>query len=252
LACAADGPGDDGSYNIFSADLGDVGCNAITLRTGGFNCTALGRPSSSSSTTPATATGGYGNPAPPSTSAPASTSITTAPSTTGAVPASCPTDISGSEVQNPHLIVPTSPNASDHQFGNSYAAYISPINSTLFNYDIPAAAPYTGKCALIFTFPYGGVIYFSGTEEEQGEKGGIDFALMQQVANVNTTYNTMGAVRKEYGTTAVYPGNNYTIATFDCQTASTLTFLASSKGNVEIDFYQQKLPAMGPWIVPCA
>jgi hypothetical protein len=59
LACPATGPGDDGSYNIFSdAKTPTYGCESITIRVG-FGCTALGRSSSSSSSaipTPTTST----------------------------------------------------------------------------------------------------------------------------------------------------------------------------------------------------
>lgn len=239
LACPASGPGDDGSFNIFSdAKTSTTGCEAITLRTGGFNCTALGRPSSSSSASVATL-------------AASSTSSTSTPATPTAA---CPTDISSGVFQFPHLIVPTSPQSPDYAFGNQFDATISPINTTLFNFDIPSSAPYTGTCALLFLFPYGEDIYFSGIEEEEGENGGLDFALLTEIATNDTTYDTTGTVAVDYGSVLVLPGNNYTVVTFDCQAAGhTVTYSVSSRGNVELDYFQLDAPnPIGLYIVPCA
>jgi hypothetical protein len=239
LACPASGPGSDGSYNIYTNAKADItGCEAITLRTGGYNCTALGRPSASASSSSSLAT---------------LAATTTSSASTSATPtAACPTDISGGTFQSPHLIVPTSPEAPDHAFGNSYSAYISPINTTLFNFDIPSAAPYNNTCALLFLFPFGEDIYFSGIEEEEGENGGLDFALLAEVANAGTTYDTTCDVATDYGKVEVLPGNNYTVATFDCPAGTTVTYSVSSKGNVELDYFQAQQPSpIGLYIVPC-
>lgn len=169
----------------------------------------------------------------------------------------CPTDISGKVFQAPHLIVPTSPQAPDHSFGNSYKAYISRTNSTLFNFDIPSTPTYAGTCALIFTFPWGSdsdaPYYFSGMEEEESEHGGVDFAMLSTYALATTTYHTTPAVQKEFGKLEMLPGNSYTIATFPCHGGKTLGFSATSVGNVELDYFQDDAPSpIGLWIVPCA
>jgi hypothetical protein len=247
FACPASGPGDDGSYNIFGDALTSTSaCQPITLRSGGFNCTALGRPPASTSSATSLPTHDA------STISSASVSTTSSASASATANAACPTDISAGVFQFPHLIVPTSPKEPDHSFGNSYSAYISPINTTLFNFDIPSAAPYNGTCALLFLFPFGGATYFSGTEEEEGEKGGLDFAMLAEVANSNTTYDTTGDVAAEYGKVEVLPGNNYTVATFYCGAGTTITYQVSSKGNVELDYFQTSAPnPMGLYIVPC-
>ncbi|KAE8448091.1 hypothetical protein EG329_009856 [Mollisiaceae sp. DMI_Dod_QoI] len=240
VACPASGPGNDGSWNIFSDALqSTTGCETVTMRTGGFNCTALGRPDTTSS----------------ATSSPTATS--TAVASTTATAAACPTDLSKG-FQFPHLIVPTSSKAPNQSFGNSYEAYITPINTTIYNFDIPAS--YNGTCSLVFLFPYKtdldpttGGYSFSGTEEEVGEHGGIDFALLSGIASASTTYNSTPAVAKDYGKTQIIPGNNYTVATYPCQAGQTVSYSATSVGNVELDYFQDSAPMpIGLYVVPCA
>jgi hypothetical protein len=242
FACPAAGPGNDGSYNIFSDALQNTtGCESVTLRTGSFSCAAEGRPPASSSAAPTTL----------STPAPASP--------TSSATQSCPTDLSGGVYQFPHLIVPTSSQAPTTSFGNSYTAHISSTNTTIFNFDIPAGDPYNKTCALLFLFPFGseldpsaGKYYFSGIEEEEGENGGLNFALLQTYAKSSTTYATIPPVATDYGKTEILPGNNYMIATFQCQQASTVGFSVSSVGNVELDYFQDSAPSpIGLYIVPC-
>jgi hypothetical protein len=182
----------------------------------------------------------------------------TAPSST-ALDASCPTDISSGEYRFPLLILPISPEAPDYAYGNSYVAYVSPDNTTVFNFDIPEEEPYTGTCALLFLFPYDSQLgienlpfYFSGLEEEEGENGGLDFALLSGVAGPELTYQTTPSVDTDYGKTKVVPGNSYTIATFPCKSGET-SYSVSSVGNVELDFFQDSEPdPIGLYIVPCS
>lgn len=253
LACPAPGPGTDGSYNIFSdAKPSTAGCELVTLRTGGFGCTALGRPASSSNMAPTAV-------ATDTSSINASSS--SGPSTTSSAAPACPTDLSGGTYQFPHLIVPTSTEDPDNAFGNSLRAYISPSNTTLFNFDIPASTNYLGTCNLLFLFPFAssldpsaGTYYFSGIEEEEGEKAGLDFALLSGVADSGTTYDTTPGIATDFGKREVEPGSNYTVATFDCKSGQTLTISANSAGNVELDYtqYSARPSAIGLYIVPCA
>lgn len=265
-ACPAGGLDPDGGYDIFSDTIQDThSCEAVTLRTGGFNCTALGRPdnststaSASSSTVPTllpTTLPATGTAATPTVTPFLTSSLS--PSSTSSPSAACPTDLSHGDFQYPHLIVPTSSKDGDHAFGNSYEAYITPINTTIFNFDIPPT--YTGTCSLIFLFPYktdldasAGGYTFSGTEAEVYEHGGIDFALLDGIASSTTTYNTTPKVLTEYGKTQVIPGNNYTIATFACQAGKTVSYSATSVGNVELDYFQDSAPMpIGLYVVPC-
>ncbi|TVY69009.1 hypothetical protein LSUE1_G008008 [Lachnellula suecica] len=262
LACSASGPGQDGSYNIYSSTKANsTGCQAIELQAGGFGCSGLGRPTTtdtaSSTSTP------YSSQviqAATTTANVSSTASTATATSTASSSAACPTDISAGTFQYPHLIVPTSNQSPNTAFGNSFKAYISPINTTLFNFDIPTSAPYTGTCSLLFLFPYAseldpsaGKYYFSGLEEEEGENGGLDFALLSGVASATTTFNSTPAVATDYGKTEIIPGNNYTIATFPCGSKTPITISGSSVGNVELDYFQDSAPLpIGLYVVPCA
>jgi hypothetical protein len=233
LAC----PADDGSLNIFSdAKTDTTGCKTVQLLYGGFSCAALGRPTSSSAAVPS------------------ATSTTSPRSTSAAV---CPKNIDSGSFQFPHLIVPTSPDAPDYAFGNSYTAHITSTNTTLFNFDVPSDAPYTGTCALIFLFPFAsatqsGSYTFTGIEEEQGENGGLDFALLSSIATAETTYKSTPTVATDYGTTSILPGNNYTVATFPCPAGQTVTYSGSSVGGVGLSYFENSAPsAIGLYMVPC-
>lgn len=271
LACLAGGPGEDGSYNIFShAKTNPTGCQQVTLLTGGFSCAVLGSSntaSSPASTSSTTSVSSGQTPLPTHLNSGATTIETLSVSTTSTgTPSStsssttCPTDISSGTFQSPHLIIPTSPEAPDNAFGNQYEASISPINRTLFNFDIPSHVPYTGgTCALLFLFPFvsdldpsAGKYYFSGVEEEEGEHGGLEFALLIGVADAATTYSTTPPVGTDYGMTEILPGNNYTIAMFTCPGGETVTYSISSQGNVELDYFQDSAPSpIGLYVVPC-
>ena len=184
-----------------------------------------------------------------------STTSTPTPSPTS--PPACPTDISAGTFEAPSLIIPTSPQDGDNAFGNSTKAYISPVNTTLFTFD---DISYTGTCSLLFLFPYASSVdpsappyYFSGIEEEEGEHGGLDFAILTGVANTTTTYNATPSAAKVYGKTEIIPGNNYTIATFPCPNGQAVTYSASSVADVELDYYQDSSPSpIGLFIVPCS
>jgi hypothetical protein len=153
------------------------------------------------------------------------------------------------------LIVPVSILEPDTSFGTSYTAIISPVNTTLFSFDIPPT--YLGTCSLIFMFPYSNQVqfpfYFSGLEQEEYEKGGLDFALLEAEIYASTTYNSTPKVSRDYSKYEVKPGNNYTIATFSCPTGARVAYSVASVGNVELDYFQSNTASpMGLWIVPCA
>ena len=73
------------------------------------------------------------------------------------------------------------------------------------------------------------------------------------MANQGTTYDTMGDEVWDFGTVEIVPGNSYTVATFECQSGRTVTFEVSSRGDVELDYFQDSAPAaIGLYVVPCA
>ena len=273
LAC----PDADGSYAIYTDAKPDTaGCKAITIKTyvhnsqlslgtvvyfslssGDASCNVLSCPAQASTGSSLTRAASTSTVSVSPISAGTLSAIST-PQVTALDP-SCPKDISSGEFRFPLLILPTSPEAPDYAFGNSYVAYISHDNTTIFNFDVPESSPYTGKCALLFLFPYESTLslqnstfYFSGIEEEEGENGGLDFALLKDVADSEVTYKTTPGVEMDYGKTEILPGNNYTIATFPCKSGMS-SYSVSSVGDVELDYFQDSdTTPIGLYIVPCS
>lgn len=268
LACPADGPGTDGGYNIFSNNLSSntTGCKQVTILTGGFSCAAMGSNTTSSTTAESSSAAATSTNLPvasPSVSTTLSTvlasstsSVVSASATASA--ASCPKNIAGVDFQYPHLITPVDSTNPDTAYGTQYRAYIGPENSTIFNFDIPTT--YTGSCALLFEFPYmeyldqsAGTYYFSGDEQEEEQMGGLNFALLNGVADADTTYNNVPDVQTDYGLTSVYPGNNYTIATFACPAGHAISYEVSSVNGTILDYNQNDgAEAIGLYLVPCS
>jgi len=88
--------------------------------------------------------------------------------------------------------------------------------------DIPDS--YDGKiCTLSFLFPYASELSqpslydFSGTEQELGSDGGLNFAFLDGIANQKTTFNNQPAVLGESGPIQVIPGNEYPIVYMPCE-----------------------------------
>jgi hypothetical protein len=152
------------------------------------------------------------------------------------------------------LIIPVSSEDPTVALGTQNSATITPFNSTLFSFDIPQS--YTGRCSLIFTFPYGNfasIPYeFSGVEEEVLADGGLDFALLNgHIAN-SVTYETKPDIAMDYGTIDIVPGNNYAIANFECQTGQRITYEVSSVNNLTLQYFQSSGDSpLGLWIVKC-
>lgn len=72
------------------------------------------------------------------------------------------------------------------------------------------------------------------------------------MASSSTTYNSTPAVAMEYGKIQIIPGNNYTVATYACQAGQTVSYSATSVGNVELDYFQNSNPKpIGLYVVPC-
>jgi hypothetical protein len=259
FACPNPGVSTDGSYNIFSDSIADINsCTRITLLTAGFSCAALGRPSTTNTSTTST------------TSSTSTTSITatstqlqfvtaaapeiTQSPTTTATP-SCPTDISSGTYISPNLIIPVSPVAPDTSYGTQYVATINPSNSTIFAFDIPYT--YTGTCTLIFTFPFGSdaqfPYIFSGIEEESSSAhSGLDFALRNGYIDEAMTWDELPPVGEEYGVMKVYPGGNCTIAVAPCAAGERVGYLVESVGGVVLEFFQSTGGSpIGLWVVPC-
>ncbi|KXL44865.1 hypothetical protein M433DRAFT_154792 [Acidomyces richmondensis BFW] len=161
---------------------------------------------------------------------------------------SCPTTLTG-EWQFPHLIVPVNSSAPEKAYGTSYFGEITPEVSSIFNFDIPSS--YSGMdCSLIFLFPEQSQLQtssytFSGS-------GDIDVAQLQQVATESTTYDTVPAVKKDYGEFKVSPGHSYSIATFACPASQAIAFEVKSENNTSLNYFQDYNPSpIGLYITAC-
>lgn len=248
LACLAGGNGNnaDGSYLIYS-NTRPVGyadkCLEINLSTTGNKCAAEApvEPTHGNTTTipiydPETTT----------------TIDPSAPSATPTDALLCPalTLIDGF-YRAPALIIPVSPEAPDAAYGTQFVAQITPGNSTLFSFDIPA--DWEGStCSLIFTFPTQENTAFPDAWKYAGRDAKIEFSKLNGTTDQSVTYATKPAVEKSYGQTAIVPGGEYRIDTRSCLAGSRCTFEAKAYGETAIEYFQATGPkAIGLWITRC-
>ena len=192
-----------------------------------------------------------------SSTTPMSGTSISSPTTATAILSSCPTDISSGNYLPPHLIIPILASSPDTAFDDVYIPKLglsttdSNSYSTLFNFDIPTSYPSTSTCSLIFQFPSISGYNFTGAASE--DNGGFTFALSDGTATTETTYNTAPAVKNDYGTKQMFPGNNYTIETFACPSGETVTFEVGASSGVGLSYFQNTAPnPFGLWMVPCA
>jgi hypothetical protein len=229
--CSDEGSGTLHIYNDARNDTSE--CYAVTLNTIAYNCTALGRPTTTATTPGSTATA----------------------SSTATATASCPSNLAGGDFASPEIIVPVDSENPTTAYGRQPNATITPSNSSLYNFDLS----YTGTCALLFLFPFSSSLsdsgypyLFSGIEEEVEENGGLNFTLLASPISDQTTFDTVPNVSNDYGKTEILPGNNYTIAQFPCEEGYT-AFKVASDGNVDLIYSQDSEPSpLGLYVVPCA
>lgn len=254
FACDDD---ESGTLNIFTDGRSNTSaCYPITLETVAYNCTALGRSTTTdlpTSTTPPTTIStitGNGVTVTPFTTVSGGMSTETIASRA----ASCPTDLSSGTFTSPNLLIPISLEDPTIAFGPSANVTIMPANNTLYNFDIP----YTGTCALLFFFPFSSSLaaghpayLFSGIEEEEGESGGLNFTTLASSFGNNVTYATRPEEVRSFGKTEILPGSAYTIGTFDCE-AGDVAVEGSSDGGVDLIYSQSSDPSpLGLFVVPC-
>jgi hypothetical protein len=148
-------------------------------------------------------------------------------------PARCPTNLNG-VFEFPHLIIPIGSSNPNKAPGTSYFSEVTSTISRIFNFDIPASD--TGKaCSLAFLFSTQShlttsSVTFSGN-------GGIDFSLLNGVANSATFYANAPGVKTDYCVTTVVPGNSYSIATFPYPGGTTISFELKASGNISLDYF---------------
>ncbi|RDW92418.1 hypothetical protein BP5796_01812 [Coleophoma crateriformis] len=247
-------PVDEGSWEVYGDALtNSTGCALVTLIAGGFSCAALGSPASSSAAV--------------SSSTPTTTATSAAVATSTGI--TCPTALANATTYlSSSFIIPISSASPNTTFPPSSGdVLITPDNSTILNFAIPDAAPYastlSNMCALIFDFPTASALAnksatysFSGVEEEKGQNGGIDFTLLSEIADANTTWtsinSTQTSVLYDFGTVQIIPGGSYEVARFECAGEREFSVQLSSVGGVQLEYIQDsRVSAIGAFVVPC-
>ncbi|KAF2088791.1 hypothetical protein K490DRAFT_72501 [Saccharata proteae CBS 121410] len=200
LACPT---GDNGGYNIYTTPPADQqGCVNITLNAS--NCKPI-------CTTP---------PSPPKATS------------------SCPAELTGNW-EYPHLIIPIDSTQPETALGSSYNGLINPTVSSIFNFDIPsidARRRGTHTCSLIFMFPEQTQLVTSSFSLTG--PGTVDFALLQDPASEETTWDSAPAVGTDYGSTTVQPGSSYTVATFPCPAGQRVGVEMNSGNGTVLEWFQ--------------
>lgn len=155
-------------------------------------------------------------------------------------PHTCPTTLSSGNFEFPHLIIPISSKAPNKAFGTSFNGKVTPVVSSIFNFDIPQSD--AGKtCSLVFLFPKKADLQtssftFSGD-------GMIDFAKLVKPATSSTTFNNAPAVAHDLGDITVSPGHSYVVSTFSCPAGKKIAFEMKNAGTTHLNFFQDFNPS---------
>lgn len=149
----------------------------------------------------------------------------------------CPADLNGA-YQYPHLIVPVDANNPNKAYGTQYNGTISGKVSTIFNFDIPAS--YAGKtCSTVFLFPE--LDQLETSSYSFNNQGGFTIAVLNGVANEQTTYSNAPAVAKQIGSVdQLKPGSSHTLSMDSCPGGSRVSFEITSTGGLDLEFFQGK------------
>lgn len=183
--------------------------------------------------------------------APATTLITQ----TSALPAAaaeatgCPASLTG-KFEFPHLIVPVDKNAPTKAGGTSYNGTVSSTVSSIFNFDILESE--AGKtCTLVFLLPKQSDLKSSAFTLSGA--GGIDATILKGIATEQTSYNTVPAAEKDFGTIAnVTPGNEYVVASNACPAGQTISIELKATGSLALDYFQDYNPSpIGLYVTVC-
>ncbi|KAJ9156060.1 hypothetical protein NKR23_g1511 [Pleurostoma richardsiae] len=167
----------------------------------------------------------------------------------------------------PIFVYDGAPNQTSFMVSQDRVAHITSTRSTVFGFSLPpdfppaSSASASRTCALQFRMPYcselpaGYPCYqFSGMEQEVLSNSGMYYRRVLN-SGETTTYEDIGLVQ-------AFPGNNITIATFDCGPGSptsqgNLMWLADSVKNFQLEFLQGGGPSgyeggVGAFIVACS
>lgn len=256
------------SYTVLADSAHNTGnCTSLNIQLAGFSGTSMGGSTNISSTVPSatgtptsialSSTPATVTPFLPSTPTTVAGSVVTSAATGTVGGVTCPTDLSQGAIA-PNLFVHIRSSNTNYTSGPSPNVTVTPSDSSVLAFDVPTT--YTDTCALLFMFPYSSALnasdklnpyQFSGTEEEEGESGGLVFSLLAGAVHNGTTYGNKPAISKSYGKTEIVPGNGYTITTMDCKWAES-AYQIDSAGGVSLIYDQDADNSpVGLFIVHC-
>jgi len=188
--------------------------------------------------------------APPPSAAPPSPATSSANTPATASGTSCPADLNG-PYEFPHLIVPVNSAQPDKAYGTQYNGTITPQESTIFNFDLPAS--YAGKtCSLVFLFPEQAALETSAYTFNG--RGGITVNELSSPATQQTTYNTVpkAAVSGIGSIPSLQSGHSYVVASHECAAGARTSFEFVSTGGLSVEFFQDFNPSpLGAYIRVC-
>ncbi|KAK0271774.1 hypothetical protein LTR35_013250 [Friedmanniomyces endolithicus] len=172
-------------------------------------------------------------PTPPMPSPPAPMTPPPAPMST------CPANLIGTNFEFPHLIVHVDEKLQDKALGNSLNGLAAGSKSSIFNFDIPAAD--AGKtCSLKFLLPAEGTMETSNYK--LSGNGSFEFAILQEPATKDTTYETMPKVHDYLNDFELVPGNAYTVSSYPCPPGGSVGIWMYATGDAKLEYFQDFNP----------
>ncbi|KAF2089124.1 glycoside hydrolase family 17 protein [Saccharata proteae CBS 121410] len=132
---------------------------------------------------------------------------------------------------------------------SSYNGTVSKTVSSVFQFDLPQS--YAGKqCSLIFLLPKQADLETSAYS--LSGTGGLKVTFLAQPINQQATYNNLPAKQTTDSVPSVTPGTSYVVSTQECPAGETVTFEASSTGDLALNFFQDYNPSpLGFYITAC-
>ncbi|KAK1092979.1 hypothetical protein LTR48_003261 [Friedmanniomyces endolithicus] len=181
-------------------------------------------------------------PSPPAPMAPPPAPMAPPPASMAPPPAPMPTcsaNLIGTDFEFPHLIVHVDEKHQDKALGNSLNGLAAGSKSSIFNFDIPASD--AGKtCSLKFLLPAKGTMETSNYK--LSGNGSFEFAILQEPATKDTTYETMPKVHDYLNDFELVPGNAYTVSSYPCPPGGSVGIWMYATGDAKLEYFQDFNP----------
>jgi hypothetical protein len=168
----------------------------------------------------------------------------------------CPTNLVDTLFKSPSLVLPIVLKNATQLPGNEEKIVILPTQSTAVNFFSPFTTPYFGKtCALIFLTPH----IYELSIQPQAAPAAVEVTVLEKVVDELTTWSTielghsLGSKKISKDIKSAEENKDTILAKFPCQAGSTMSFLLSSKGGLNLIVRQAGVPnESGLHIVPCS